>query len=360
MNHENGRLDSEISSEGESRTCISKGKDEIDFVIAWVDGNNKQWLDKKQLHIAEKDCDNRPERYRDWDLLRYWFRGIEKFTPWVRKVHFVTSDHVPEWLDTNHPKLQVVKHADYIPEQYLPTYNSNAIELNFHRIKGLSNQFVYFNDDMFHINHMKKEGYFMNGLPKDMLALQPIVVKPENPIMAYIMLNNTAVLSKYYEKRKNMRSQPFHYLCPSYPPINLGYNMLEQAFPLFTGFYTVHGPSPLLKETYQVLWEREYDVLNETCMHQYRSKYDVNQYLLREWQKLSGEFHAANVQKGFRYFELRNNNQKLLDTIKRQRVNIICMNDTELNIDFAKVSKDLRTAFESILPSKSTFENSSC
>lgn len=331
---------------------------EIDFVISWVDGNNQEWLKVRKIHMAEKTCDSGVERYRDWNILRYWFRGVEMFMPWVRKIHFVTAGHIPEWLNTKHPKLQIVKHADFIPEQYLPTFNSNTIELNFHRMKGLSDQFVYFNDDMFPINYVNSKEYFMNGLPRDMLALQPIVVKPENPQMAYIMLNNTVVLSRYYKKRENMRMQPFHYLHPGYPPIYLGYNLLEQAFPLFTGFYTVHGPSPLCKETYYQIWEKEYEVLHETCLHQYRSKYDVNQYLLREWQKLSGNFYAANVAKDFRYFELRNNNKKLIDTIKNQRANVICLNDTEPNINYVKVSKELRMAFETILPSKSAYEAS--
>ena len=38
-----------------------------------------------------------------------------------------------------------------MPEAYLPSYNSSAIELNIHRIRGLSEHFIYFNDDMFKI-----------------------------------------------------------------------------------------------------------------------------------------------------------------------------------------------------------------
>ena len=71
---------------------------------------------------------------------------------------------MPKWLNTNHPKLNIVKHSDYIPSQYLPTFNSHTIELNIHRIKGLSEFFVYFNDDMFLTRRAKPTEFFKNNL----------------------------------------------------------------------------------------------------------------------------------------------------------------------------------------------------
>ena len=67
-------------------------------------------------------------RFRDNGFLRYWFRGVEKFAPWVRRIHFVTSGQKPEWLDESNPKINLVNHKDYIPEEFLPTYNSVVIE----------------------------------------------------------------------------------------------------------------------------------------------------------------------------------------------------------------------------------------
>jgi hypothetical protein len=55
-----------------------------------------------------------------------------------------------------------VKHEDYIPKEYLPTFNANTIELNFHRIKELSEHFVYFNDDTFITNYMNESDFFEN------------------------------------------------------------------------------------------------------------------------------------------------------------------------------------------------------
>ena len=125
----------------------------IDIVLAWVDGSDPVWREEKRKRMEEQgisvNVDDREDRYRDWDLMRYWFRGIEKFAPWIRKIHFVTWGHLPEWMDVANPKLHIVNHKDYIPEKYLPTFNSNVIEMNFYRIEGISEDFIYFNDDMF-------------------------------------------------------------------------------------------------------------------------------------------------------------------------------------------------------------------
>jgi len=98
-------------------------------------------------------------RYRDRDILRYWFRGVEKYANWVHRVYFVTDNQKPSWLNTACPKLEMVDHTDFIPSCYLPTFNANTIELNFHRINGLSEHFVAFNDDMF-INQPVTPDYY--------------------------------------------------------------------------------------------------------------------------------------------------------------------------------------------------------
>ena len=108
---------------------------------------------------------DRDARYRDWETLRYWFRGVEKFAPWVNKIYFVTCGHVPSWLNLDADKLVHVKHSDYIPEEYLPTFSSHPIELNVNRIRGLSEHFVYFNDDTFLCRSIPKEIFYRDGKP---------------------------------------------------------------------------------------------------------------------------------------------------------------------------------------------------
>ena len=151
----------------------------IDFVITWVDDSDPKWRKEYEYYSAKEGrCINTDAcRYRDWDTLRYWFRGVEKFAPWFNKIFFVTYGHLPKWLNTDNPKLVIVKHEDFIPAEYLPTFSSFAIEFFFHKIKGLSERFVYFNDDMFLIDCVSPERFFRNGLPCDIAALSPIFTK---------------------------------------------------------------------------------------------------------------------------------------------------------------------------------------
>ena len=125
---------------------------DIDFVVTWVDMNDPVW--KKDFAKAKGIIDNSRNqfseaRFRDYGFLKYWFRGVEKFAPWVRRIHFVTCGQRPEWLDTSNPRLHLVSHRDYIPEKYLPTFNSTVLEFYLDRIPGLSERFVYFNDDFY-------------------------------------------------------------------------------------------------------------------------------------------------------------------------------------------------------------------
>ena len=124
----------------------------VDFVVLWVDGNDPEWAAEKQKYMGEsakiKDS-NHEARWRNWDNLQYWFRAVEKYAPWVRQIYFVTWGHIPEWLNTENPKLRIINHKDYIPQEYLPTFCTCPIEMNLWRISGLSEHFVFFNDDEF-------------------------------------------------------------------------------------------------------------------------------------------------------------------------------------------------------------------
>lgn len=330
--------------------------EEIDFVITWVDGNDKAWRKEKAKYNPEVGTDDDEVRYRDWELLKYWFRGVEKFAPWVRKIHFITWGHVPEWLDTSNPKLHIVRHEDYIPKEYLPTFNCNVLEAYFHKIEGLSEHFVYFNDDFYLVDKIAPEVFFKNGKPCDMLAFQPVVANPKNPVMSHLYLNNSLVLCKYYNKRENVQQHPGNYFKLGYPPLYFFYNMLEMAFPLYTGFFTVHGPSPFCKQTYEEIWDKEAECLLRTSNNKFRSSSDVTQYLFREWQKLSNNFVPTNVLKHFRYFNIDAENKKLLQIIKKQQKKIICINDGDIGADFERVKQEVHQAFSEILPEVSSFE----
>ena len=178
---------------------------QIDFVVPWVDDKDPLWQKKKaELTGVDYEEGNTEVRYRDWDTLKYWFRGVEKFAPWVRNIYFVTDDQKPDWLNIEHPKLKWVKHTEFIPKEYLPTFSCQAIEWNLHRIEGLSENFVYFNDDVFLINHTKPEDFFKNGLPCDLPCLG--VLYP-NGFFSYLMFNNTDLLNRHFSLKQSIKNK---------------------------------------------------------------------------------------------------------------------------------------------------------
>ena len=144
-----------------------KESNTIDFVVTWLDSSDPAW--QKEFVKFKKETTESTEsaRFRNLDIFNYWFRAVEQFAPWVNKVFLVTNGTFPKWINRSHPKLVLVKHSDYIPEEFLPTFNSITIELFMHKIKGLSEHFVYFNDDFFLNSPTKPELFFCNGLPRD-------------------------------------------------------------------------------------------------------------------------------------------------------------------------------------------------
>ena len=186
----------------------------IDFVVTWVDGCDPDWLEKKAKYTGKVATEGNSEaRYRDWDTLKYWFRGVEKFAPWVNNIYFVTDNQKPEWLNINHPKLKWVKHTDFIPEEYLPTFSSNAIEWNLHRIESLSEHFVYFIDDMFMIDKTTPEDFFKNGLPCDMPSLGVLYAEE---IFSNMLFNDMQVLNRNFSLKESIKKNPKKWF---YPPV---------------------------------------------------------------------------------------------------------------------------------------------
>lgn len=181
--------------------------DKIDFVIIWVDGNDDKWREVRSNYKSDFTNDTNVHRYRDWDNLQYWFRGVEKFAPWVNNIYFVTWGHLPSWLNIKHPKLKIVKHEDFIPKEYLPTFSANPIELNLHRIDGLSNNFVYFNDDMFLIKDVNENVFFKNNLPCDSAIMN---VHCYNIEEMFIMtpFRNIGIINKHFKMKEVLKKSP--------------------------------------------------------------------------------------------------------------------------------------------------------
>ena len=331
--------------------------EQIDVVITWVDDSDKNWLkEKEKYQTIKSNKENSTAKYRDWGLLKYWFRGIEKFAPWVNKIFFVTYGHLPEWLDINNPKIQIVNHKDYIPKEYLPTFSSRPIELNLHRIKGLSEKFIYFNDDMFLTNYVRKEDFFKKGYPKYCAVLDSLRGTKKNQNYAHNILNASIIINDNFNKRKSTINNINKWFSFKYGKYNLK-SLLNFPYKECSRLCNFHSPYPYLKSTYEEVWEKAQLKLEQTCHNKFRTYYDINQTIFWYWAIFDGKFYPQSV-KLCKFYGLSKNNLKIINDIKKQKNKIMCINDAD-NIektDVKKIKKELIEAFECILNEKSSFE----
>ena len=330
----------------------------IDFVILWVDGSDPAWLKQKMAYQPErKDENSSIVRYRDWGILKYWFRSVEKFTPWVRTVHFVTWGHIPAFLNQDHPKLHIVRHDEFIPIKYLPTFSSHVIELNIHRIPGLAEHFVYFNDDMFVLKKMKEQDFFCDGLPCTCGAEYPLQFKGDIGLWQHAIINNMGLINKIFSKKNQIKKHKKKYLSPVYHwKDNIRTKILEIFYPdNFLGFVNLHAPNPFVLRTFEELWESNRRILELTCSHRFRRSEDINQWAALWWQVAKGEFTPYMVDN---FAEDINDNSIdiLCDIIQNQKHAMICLNDSDECKNFEKLSSKLKSSFEFLLPDKSSFE----
>jgi Stealth protein CR2, conserved region 2/Stealth protein CR3, conserved region 3/Stealth protein CR1, conserved region 1/Stealth protein CR4, conserved region 4 len=149
----------------------------VDIVYTWVDASDPVWLESKEAArhrltgeggrtLHEQAANN--ARFTSRDELRYSLRSVHQYAPWVRNIYLVTAGQVPRWLNLEHPGLRVVDHREIFSQPTaLPTFNSHAIESQLHHIDGLSEHFLYFNDDVMLGNEVTPQDFFLaNGLTK--------------------------------------------------------------------------------------------------------------------------------------------------------------------------------------------------
>ncbi len=328
---------------------------EIDFVITWVDMNDPEW--QRMLAECSGKIDNSHNsyseaRFRDNGFLKYWFRGVDKFAPWVRKVHFVTCGQKPEWLDENNPKLHLVDHKDFIPAEYLPSFNSTSIEMHIHKIPGLADRFVYFNDDFYIINHVGTDRFFRGGLPCD------IAVFRENTGLSQWekrIRNNVRLINKHFDKRDVIRRFHDKWFNEAYGG-KMWLSRLLRWYPRFVTLRTPHNAQPYLKSTFEHVWAAAGAELSESATHRFRSTGDLTPELFRTWQICEGNFEPYNTYNDTKMFPLVTMPGKAIEAVRAQSYKLVCLNDNVHIRNYDRVMDDMRGAFESILPEKSSFE----
>ncbi|XP_066593721.1 N-acetylglucosamine-1-phosphotransferase subunits alpha/beta isoform X2 [Prorops nasuta] len=121
----------------------------IDIVYTWVNGSDPAFIKSLQKYVPVTDVNTAASRFNDKDELRYSLRSLEMYAPWVRHIYIVTNGQIPSWLDMDNQRMSLITHNDiFLNQNDLPTFSSPAIESHIHRIPGLSDKFLYFNDDV--------------------------------------------------------------------------------------------------------------------------------------------------------------------------------------------------------------------
>ena len=139
----------------------------IDAVITWVDGSDKEYKKKIEKHLSTST--NYKKQYLQANEIEYCVKSILRFAPFVRRIFIVTDNQKPSFngledlIASN--KVKIVDHKEIFKgyEKYLPTFNIRSIDAMLHRIEGLSETFVYFNDDVFLINNIREEDWFVKN-----------------------------------------------------------------------------------------------------------------------------------------------------------------------------------------------------
>lgn len=329
---------------------------DIDFVITWVDGTQKDWINNYNKYLplnSSKKIDVSESRYRDNGLLKYWFRSVEKFAPWVRKVHLITDNQKPIWLNEKCEKLNLVYHQDYIDTKFLPLFNSNAIELGMHKIKDLADNFVYFNDDFFLINKITPEYYFAkNGIIKDFATIENIIPHDD---FGQILLNNEKTLEKIIDKNKLLRKNILNFVSIKYPLNTNLKNLYRIIIRKYNHLQFSHYSQPYNKKIFNEVWQCLENELTATIKNKYRTNEDISHYIFREFNIFNNKIKISYKNKKRKYFDISDNLDGLLDHIANQKCSEIVIND-QLCEDYQHRIDLIRDSFEIILPKKSIFE----
>lgn len=142
----------------------------IDMVIPYVDNTDRVWQKAfvdfcRYHHLERKIADLHTDRYEDIGLINYQLKLINKYMPFVDTIYLLlmNKEQAPQNLPDN---VKIVYHAQFIPQRYLPTFNSTTIEMFLWNIPNVSEYFIYANDDMLPFKPLKESDFFENGKVK--------------------------------------------------------------------------------------------------------------------------------------------------------------------------------------------------
>ena len=291
----------------------------MDAVVTYVNGLDPLWQQDYERTVGKSIL---TKRYRDWGTLKYHFRGIAKYMPFIDRIHLVVAreSQVPSWV--NRETVNVVLHSDIIPAEHLPTFNSTTIEMFLHRIPGLSERFLYFNDDTYTVAPCREEDFYIDGKPATKFAHN------------FLYFGDFRfVVHHADELARNVLGIPAscRYVRPQ------------------------HTVSPMLKSESEALFAKAEKEIMES-LTPLRSRANYTQYMFLDYLYYQGK--AVNRKISNRHFSLAAHSiDSVCDFLRNPSTKMTCINDVQMSAEkFEQSRGKLLAAFEEILPEKSRFE----
>ena len=308
----------------------------VDAVYTWVDGEDPAWLESKRRTEAEvagveyHGEANHAARFRSRDELKYSLRSLEMYAPWFRKIFIVTAGQVPDWLDTSNPKIQLIDHKDIYPESgFLPTFNSNSIISRLHHIEGLSEHYVYINDDVFFGRALSKDRFFLpNGIAK---------VSPSNNRRPFG--DPTAQDEPHFNLTRNMRI------------------LLEERFGITISRAIKHTPHPQLRSVHFEMEEAFREVYEQTWASRFRHHTDiVADQLHHYYAQIVGKAVPTNLR--YNYINILDDKYKATmdNTLRLRHRDTFCINDAPVEGATPIPEEQVTEFLDAYFPVKSSFE----
>ena len=331
----------------------------IDFVVTWVNGNDPRWRkEKNKYDLNTERKGNGEERFRDWNQFYYWYRSVEKYAPWVRNVFLVTWGHIPEWINLDCPKLKYVKHSDYIPRKYLPTFSTVPITLNIHRIEALSEHFVMFDDDMYLSSPVQPSDFFDGGLPRICAISSPLRNWEYNGHFVHQLFGDIGVINSKCDIQSAILTHPELWFSKEYGRDRA---LNKRAFldGYLPGLFYSHLPIPLRKSDMQELWNTIPEILDESSAHKFRTYSDIERFIFTLWEVMNGYFSPVSKKHfGKAFHSLSTQLDEIDKAFADHKHKCICLNDsvdvTEEN--FEEIRKGIEKVLQREFPEKSQFE----
>lgn len=307
----------------------------VDLVYLWVDGKDPVWQAKRNAAIGktkERSAVNCEGRYADNEELKYSLRSIDMYAPWIHRIFIVTDNQVPEWLNTSNPKIRIVDHKEIMPEESLPCFNSSVIEHFICNIPGLSEHFLYSNDDMY-INRPATPATFfaLDGLP--------------------IIRLNRRFLRKYYllfnEKIRKKKLSNYNQI------VRNAADLVERKFGVYIGGKAHHNIDSYLKSDCRHVEEMFKEELKPTFVNHVRKSDDIQRSIFHYVALAEKRGHLRYVSQK-ESLRIHIQNERHYAKLKKYNPLLFCMNDSEYahDKDRMRMAKFLSERF----PKKSQFE----